>query len=71
MKKCGLSLAEIARQTGSFQPVLSRFYNGKRDLHLKTANRLAVFLGLELRHVRELQVTDSQAKAKKKGPALR
>jgi GntR family transcriptional repressor for pyruvate dehydrogenase complex len=45
----GDSIAAVARGAGIAQPVLHRFAGGERDLTLDTADRLARFLGLELR----------------------
>jgi plasmid maintenance system antidote protein VapI len=45
----GKSVASIARGAGIAQPVLNRFVQGKRGLTLSTAEKLAAYLGLELR----------------------
>jgi plasmid maintenance system antidote protein VapI len=43
-----LSVYAIAKAADVPQPVLHRFYAGERDLTLATANKLAVYFGLEL-----------------------
>ena len=52
IRERGESLAEIGRQTGVSHAVLSRFLRGERRLSTKTVDRLAEYLGLELRKVR-------------------
>jgi plasmid maintenance system antidote protein VapI len=47
--KSGESVAAVARGSGIGQPVLHRFVKGDRDLTLRTATKLALYLGLELR----------------------
>lgn len=42
------SLNELAWRAGVSQPSLSRFVNGKRDITLATASKVAKELGLEL-----------------------
>ncbi len=49
MTKSGKTVAAVAREAGIAQPVLHRFVKGERDLTLRTANKLAVYFGLELR----------------------
>jgi len=49
----GVSLYELAEQTGVARGLLSRFMRGERDIRLETANRIAAYLGLELRRVRK------------------
>jgi plasmid maintenance system antidote protein VapI len=49
IRASGKSYHEISRQTGVATSVISRFLADKRDLTLTTANKLAVYLGLELR----------------------
>jgi plasmid maintenance system antidote protein VapI len=44
----GLSLARLARATGVERMSISRFVRGEQSLRLDMADRLAVFLGLEL-----------------------
>jgi plasmid maintenance system antidote protein VapI len=45
----GQTVAAVSRGAGISQPVLHRFVKGERDLTLRTADRLAGYLGLELR----------------------
>jgi plasmid maintenance system antidote protein VapI len=45
----GKSVSAVARESGVPQPVLHRFVTGERGLLLDTADRLAAYLGLELR----------------------
>jgi hypothetical protein len=45
----GLPVSSIARGSGIPQPVLCRFVQGKRDLTLYTAEKLATYFRLELR----------------------
>ena len=47
----GESVTTVARGAGIPQPVLYRFMTGERDLRLQSAEKLAAFLGLELRPV--------------------
>jgi plasmid maintenance system antidote protein VapI len=49
IKQSNLSHGELARRADINGPTLSRFINGKRDLSLRLATRLAHVLGLELR----------------------
>ncbi len=49
MQQSGESVAAIARGAGIAQPVLHRFYKGERDMTLRTATKLARYLGLEMR----------------------
>jgi transcriptional regulator with XRE-family HTH domain len=52
IEKSGLSLRQIARETGVTQPALSHFMSGdpdRNDIRLvRTADKLAEFFGLEL-----------------------
>ncbi len=48
IEKSGLSLCEIARQTGVSSAQLSRFMRGERGLRIPTAEKLADCLGLAL-----------------------
>ena len=48
VRATGLPLNAVARAAGIPQPVLHRFMAGQRDLTLRTADRLARHLGLEL-----------------------
>jgi plasmid maintenance system antidote protein VapI len=50
IRDSGVSQEEVGRRTGIPAPVVSRLLSGKRDLTLRTADKLAVYLGLELRH---------------------
>jgi len=45
----GESVNSLAKQSGVSQPVLHRFLSGQRGLKLDTAEKLCVFLGLELK----------------------
>jgi len=47
----GERITTIARGAGIPQPVLYRFMTGERDMTLRTVEKLAAFLGLELRPV--------------------
>jgi plasmid maintenance system antidote protein VapI len=53
IRKSGLTVTDIARQTGVAQSILTRFVNGKRSLTLPTAERLALYFNLELRERKE------------------
>jgi plasmid maintenance system antidote protein VapI len=55
IKRSNLSLGELARRADLNKPTLSRFINGKRDLSLRLATRLAHFLGLELRPMKPIK----------------
>jgi transcriptional regulator with XRE-family HTH domain len=44
----GLSISELARQSGVSQPQLSRFVNGQRTLTLQTAAKLFELLNLQV-----------------------
>ena len=48
IKKSGLTIYRLAKDSGVPQPVLSRFVNAKRGITLSTASKLAEALGLEL-----------------------
>ena len=45
----GQPIAAIARKAGIAQPMLYRFMTGERDITLRTADKLAACLDLELR----------------------
>lgn len=45
----GESWYRIAKDSGIDYGTLHRFLSGERDVRLETANRLAAYLGLELR----------------------
>jgi plasmid maintenance system antidote protein VapI len=45
----GMSINAIAKASGVPQPALNWFFKGERDLTLRTANKLARYLGLEMR----------------------
>jgi plasmid maintenance system antidote protein VapI len=49
IRESGLSVAAVCRGAGIAQPVLHRFLTGERDLTLRTAEKLVVYLDLELR----------------------
>jgi hypothetical protein len=52
-----LSLNAFAGLTGVRQSVLHRFLSGEQDnIRLDTAEKLGVYLGLELRHIGEREV---------------
>ena len=44
----GQTRYRIAKETGISQPTLSRFMDGSRGLPMKTLDRLAEYLGLEI-----------------------
>ena len=48
IKKSGLSVYRLAKDSGVPQAALCRFVNGKRGITLTTASKLAKTLGLEL-----------------------
>jgi transcriptional regulator with XRE-family HTH domain len=48
MKRSGLSRYRISLETGIPQSTLSRFARGTADLRMESAEKLAVFFGLEL-----------------------
>lgn len=50
IKTCGISRYELSRQTGVTQAALSRFVNHERGLTLASVDRLAKYLGIELKH---------------------
>ena len=47
------SVCRISVDAGVTHAVLSRFINGKRDLNMRTADKVCRALGLELRPVRK------------------
>ena len=49
----GLPLLQIAERAGIERASLSRFVRGERTLRLDKADRLAKYLGLELRRARK------------------
>ncbi len=49
IEKSGKSVYQIAKETGVAHPVILRFLSGERDIRLATADRLATWLGLEVR----------------------
>lgn len=49
LRQSGLSRYQIAKRTGVQQAILSRFVSRNKDLRLATVEKLAEFLGLELR----------------------
>jgi plasmid maintenance system antidote protein VapI len=51
IRRSGLSANRLAKATHVSQPTITIFLNGK-DIRLKTAQKLADYLGLELRHRR-------------------
>ena len=50
IKKSGVSVYRLAKDSGVSQPVICRFVNGKRGITLATASKLVETLGLELVH---------------------
>jgi len=48
----GISMAELWRQSGVSEAVISRYMHGVRTITLDTAAKLAAVLGLELRPVK-------------------
>lgn len=48
IRKSGLSALALSKETGVSQPTITQFLRGF-DLRLSTAQKLAKFLGLELR----------------------
>lgn len=52
--KSGLSALALSKKTGVAQPIISAFLRGK-DIRLATANKLARYLGLELRPKKKLR----------------
>ncbi len=49
VRESGQTVAAVARGAGIAQPVLHRFVNEKRDLTLRTAEKLASYFNLALR----------------------
>jgi transcriptional regulator with XRE-family HTH domain len=49
IQESGLSLNELARQSGVSAPQLSRFLRGERTITLDAADKLVQFLQIELR----------------------
>lgn len=49
IRDCGISPAEIARQTGIDKSTLSRFLSGERGLPMATIDSLTEFLQIEVR----------------------
>ena len=52
MKRDGRSLYALANDSGVSRGVVVRFFNGQRDIGLKTADKLFKALGLELKAAR-------------------
>lgn len=48
IKRSGLSIYKLAKETGISQPILCRFVNSQRGITLTTASKLAETLELEL-----------------------
>ena len=48
IRRSGLSVYRLAKDSGVSQPVLCRFVNGTRGINLTTASKLVEILGLEL-----------------------
>ena len=53
VRHCGLTRYAVAKGAGVDVAVLLRFAGGERTITLRTAGKLAAFLGLELRSVKE------------------
>ena len=49
IQNSGLSVYQIAKETGVSHPVILRFLSGERDIRLATADKLAAFLGVHIR----------------------
>ena len=49
MKRSGMSLIELAKRTGVDKSQLYRFMHGERGLSIKTAERVAKEVGLDLK----------------------
>ena len=49
------TMYQVAKEAGLSFPVVSRFCHGERDIRLGTSDKLAEYLGLELRPVRKPQ----------------
>lgn len=45
---CGITQAEIARETGITKGALSRFMSGQRDMTLRTLETIAQVIGVRL-----------------------
>ena len=48
IQRCGLTQAEIARETGISKGGLSRFMHGERDMTLRTLERIAKLISVKL-----------------------
>jgi len=48
VRGCGLSLNQLAKESGVHQAQLSRFLRGERSLRLEAADKLCAYLGLRL-----------------------
>ena len=48
IRKSGLTIYRVAKDSGVSQPIVSRFMNSKRGITLATASKLVEYLGLEL-----------------------
>lgn len=53
IRKTGLSGYRVALDAGVPEPVVSRFLRGERGINLDTAGKLADYLGLELRPIKQ------------------
>ncbi len=49
IQRSGLTIYRIAKDCDTHSSVVARFVHGERDLRLETADRIAEYLGLELR----------------------
>jgi cyanate lyase len=49
MRESGRSYGALSRGTGLALPIITRFANGERSLKIESADKLAAYLGLELR----------------------
>ena len=48
IKRSGISMYRLAKNSGVSEPVLSRFISGQRDITLTTASKITEALGLVL-----------------------
>lgn len=48
------TLGDVARGTGITRPHVTRIFNGKRNLTIRTGQRLAAFLGVPIEEVIQL-----------------
>jgi len=53
LKTLNMSAYRLSRLSGVSEPTISRWLSGKRDIKLKTANKIFAVLGLELKDLHE------------------